>query len=447
MKTRGFWIVLFLAIISLLVFQAIWLNNVYEIEKKDLYEKINKSLTYSIEKELNNRIKNQLKDESIIFDTQTDSSKRSMTLDNEEILEAGIHQQALYFLGYYFNFDSLDIIFQNELQKIGVPLNYYLSYKDSTKAIITQAGNLSLSTSNDGFLSESRLIVEGKRVQAFVNISTSAVFKKMFGLLTASVIMFVIIILCIFIQTKTIFSQIKINKLREDFNNALTHDMRTPLGTINMILSNFRSGLLDNNPIKREEYGKLAMEEVDGLVLLVERILTIAKLEKDKHAINPTETDIHAIIKEVKERFAFSNQKKVIINTSVSFDKDEKLLIDGILIKDALSNLVENAIKYSDDSVVIHIRCYESNNQLYVTVEDNGFGISKKNKKIIFEIFERGAATGKKGIRGFGLGLCSVKRIAEAHGGIVKLFSNEGEGSEFSIVIPLPEPKDLTGKG
>ena len=447
MKTRGIWLALFLAIISMLIFQAMWLYNIYVIEKKELYKKINISLTNSIEKELYIRVHHYLINDNFTFDTQIDSSKRAMILDNEEILEAGIYQQSLNFLGYYFNFYSLDSIFQSELQESNIPLKYYLCYKDSTETIIEQAGNLSLSAISDGFHSESRLIVEGKRVQVILGISSSAVIKQMFGLLTASIIMFAIIMFCVFFQTKTIFSQLKINKLREDFTNALTHDMRTPLGTINIILSNFRSGLLDNNPIKREEYGKIAMDEVDGLVLLVERILTIAKLEKGEQAVNLTETDMHVVIKEIEDRFAFSKEKPVYIHTSISFEKHERVLIDSAMIKDAISNLVENAIKYSGEFVEINIRCYESNRQLYITVEDNGFGISDKNKKIIFETFERGAATGKKGIRGFGIGLSSVKRIAEAHGGIVTLFSTKGEGSEFSIVIPLPDPKVLKSKG
>ena len=77
---------------------------------------------------------------------------------------------------------------------------------------------------------------------------------------------------------------------------------------------------------------------------------------------------------------------------------------------------------------------------LFRSVEDNGPGISDKNKEIIFEKFERGAATGKKGAKGFGLGLSYVKRVTEAHGGIVRLFSYEGKGSEFSILMPLSEP-------
>ena len=443
MKTAGIWFALFSAIMSLLAFQAIWLNNVYKIEKKEIHEKINKILIKSIEKELNIRSQYFSIADSLIFDTdiQLDPSKRNLVLDSDEIIEAGILQQTLKFSGFVFNFNTLDSIFQSELQEKGMPFNYYLSYKDSTKAIIEQTDNLALSTKSNAFYSDSRLIVGGKRVQAIVDISPSEIFKQMFGLLFASFIMFALIVFCVFYQAKTIFSQLKLSRLREDFTHALTHDMKTPLGTINTVLSNFRSGLLDNHPDLQEKMGKTAMDQVDSLLSLVERILTIAKLEKVKKAINRTETDMYAIIKEIEDRFAFSSKKHVSINSSVNLDESEYVFIDSTLIKDAINNLVENAIKYSGESVTIDINCYKLNEQLYISVKDNGFGISDKNKKNIFEKFEWGAATGKMGASGFGIGLSHVNRVAEAHGGIVTLFSIEGDGSEFSIILPLSETK------
>lgn len=442
MKVRNVWIVLFLAIVSLLVFQIIWLYNTYNIKSADLEKTINTLLTESINNEVELRYNKHLANEDIIFisDPETGDkleSKKHTSISNAEIMEAGLFQHILELGGFPTNLITLDSIFQSELKNADIPLGYSLSYKDSTGTIIEQIGNLPQSKVNKAFHSEALLIVDGKRVQAIVNITPYTVFKQMFGLLAASLMMLVIMIFCIFYQTKTIFNEYRMNRLRQDFSNALTHDMKTPLGTINTVLANFRSGALDNKSEKREKFGKTAMNQVDNLLLLVEKILTIAKIEDGKYTISHTNTDMSVMIQELKERFSISNEKRISIQTSVDIDENEEIYVDTTLIKDAISNLIDNAIKYSGDAVNIKITCSTTTKGLHISVDDNGFGISEKNQRIIFDKFERGAATGKKGAKGFGLGLNFVKRVTEAHGGLVTLFSDEGKGSQFSLILPL----------
>ena len=319
-------------------------------------------------------------------------------------------------------------------------IKYSLYYKDSTGTILDQTGNLPLSKMDKAFHTNSLLIVDGKRVQAIVNIAPSVVFKQMLVLLLASLLMFIIILFCIAYPTKLIFTQHKLNKLREDFTHALTHDMKTPLGSINTVLSNFRSGVLDNNPEKQERFGRIAMDQVANMLLLVEKILTIAKIERGKFILNRAEADLNTTIKELEERFSVSNEKPVTIHSSIKIDDSKIIYIDATLIKNAIANLIDNAIKYSGDSVKIDIDCYLIDNSLYIRVSDNGFGISEKDQRKIFEKFERGSAVGRKGAKGFGLGLTYVKQVTEAHGGLVTIFSHEGKWSEFTITLPLYEP-------
>ena len=448
MKIRNIWIVLFLAIASTLVFQSIWLYNSFKSKRNDIEHIVNIKLKETVDSEVKLRYKkcfNGEDDDEKILLSNEKLPEDGHLVNFEEMLESGIHQQILIYQGCDLDIIVLDSIFKEKLTKIGFSLNYSLCYKDSTKVIIDQIGNLSQSKINKAFHSESLLIVDGKRVQAIVDISPFTVFKQMISLLVASFVMLVVIMFCVFYQAKIIYNQYKLNKLREDFTNALTHDMKTPLSTINTVLSNFRSGLLDNKPDMQEKHGKIAMDQVASLLLVVEKILTIAMLEEGKNMINKTQTNIHAMIKELEERFSISNEKQVSIHSIIDIDKNETIYIDTTLIKNAIGNLIENAIKYSGNSVKINIHCFILDKRLYIRVEDNGSGISDKNKEIIFEKFERGAATGKKGAKGFGLGLSYVKRVTEAHSGIVTLFSHKGKGSEFSILLPLPEPDDEYG--
>ena len=278
MKVKNIWTILLLAIASMLVFQSIWLYNSFKSKRNEIEHSINTKFKEAIESEVDLRYKKLIVEEKkgILFSNEIPSEDDTYSVNQEELLESGIYQQILKFKGIDLDINTLDSIFKEKLTKIGFSLNYSLCYKDSTKVIIDQIGNLSQSKINKAFHSESLLIVDGKRVKAIVDISPFTVFKQMINLLVASLIMLIIIMFCVFYQAKIIYNQYKLNKLREDFTNALTHDMKTPLSTINTVLSNFRSGLLDNKPDMQEKHGKIAMDQVASLLLVVEKILTIA---------------------------------------------------------------------------------------------------------------------------------------------------------------------------
>jgi two-component system phosphate regulon sensor histidine kinase PhoR len=98
-------------------------------------------------------------------------------------------------------------------------------------------------------------------------------------------------------------------------------------------------------------------------------------------------------------------------------------------------------VKYSGPSVTIDIRCEQIDNDVYIYIKDNGYGISKKDQEKIFAKFERGKAVERKDAKGFGLGLSYVKRVMEAHLGTVNLFSREGKGTEFVLYLPFRKEK------
>jgi two-component system phosphate regulon sensor histidine kinase PhoR len=442
MKLRTVWIVFFLSIISLLVFQTVWLYNIYNVKRINVEEDVNLLLTESIEEELEFRYDKFISNDMIRFVSMeealadTTKSRASGELNPKELMETSFLQQVFKIIDAPVQISFIDSLFSEKIDALNISSKYSLLYKDSTGIILEQTGDLSSSRMDKAFLTDSLLIVDGKRIQAIVDISPFAVFKRMVWLLGGSFLMLVIILVCIIYQAKTIFTQYKLNRLREDFTNALTHDMKTPLGTINAALSMFREGLLDNNPEMREKFGKTAMDQVSSLLMLVEKILTIAKMEEGKLTLERTPVDLSGIANELENRFSLSKEKQITILTSVELG-DQIPYLDKTLIKDAIANLMENAIKYSGDSVRIELNCYVENKQLFIRVRDNGLGISEEDKQKIFEKFERGAAVGRKGAKGFGLGLNYVKRATEAHGGIVVLYSKEKEGSEFTMVLPL----------
>ena len=452
MKAKYFILFSIIAILSLLAFQAMILFDAYRLRKESMEKDVKVLFRTSIEKEVsirrdeNETIKNAslihanrefLKNDTVYSNAQYVSEERK--LNDSEIIEAGIFQLLLHDLGHPFNIQTLDSIVGSELRSLGQYNTYSLIYRDSLGTIIEQTDELTSKKMNKAFTTDALLIVEGRRVQAYVVISPPAVYKSMLGLLISSFLIMAFLFYYLIYQTKTIFTQKKLDALKSDFIHSFIHNIKSPLGTIKTVLVKFIKSELDNRPEMKEKFGKTAMTQIDNLILQAEKILTIAKFEKGLSVVNRTKTDVHVLIAELKEKFSVSGAKQILIRTSVSIDGDWEVYLDRSLMREALSNLIDNAIKYSGNPVEITVDCHTIGTTLQFRVIDNGYGISEKDQLHIYEKFERGAAVKRKEALGFGLGLSYVRLVAEAHGGIIALFSQLGEGSEFSISIPFQQ--------
>lgn len=235
----------------------------------------------------------------------------------------------------------------------------------------------------------------------------------------------------------------KISQIREDFSYAMIHDMKTPLSTIMMVQDMLESGRLDTRPEVKNKYMSIAKSETDHLFALTNKILTISKLENHKLEMNKTEVELTPIIEKLTEKFKAKAQKPV--NFIISLQA-KTAYADNDYLGEVLSNLIDNAIKYSKESVEINITAEESERYTILKVRDNGLGISEADQRIIFQKYERAAAakrSRRNGASGFGLGLNFVDQIIKAHDGRIFVNSTEGEFTEFTIYFPLENPNNI----
>lgn len=252
--------------------------------------------------------------------------------------------------------------------------------------------------------------------------------------LSAIILLFVTYVF--FFLVHSYFQEHRIRRLQTDFSHALIHDMATPLQTIfqiNTLMKNERYVL---DPAKRNKGIDVAQQQIVNLQALTDRILTVARAEQSKLVPQTELVPVRAMIEEIMDKFLVQSKKKIVFTTdfepqSVDFESDRTML------SNAVSNLIDNAVKYSGESVQIHISCRIKDNGLYITVKDNGYGISEKDQLTIFAKFERGPAVKRQEAKGFGLGLAYVKSVAEAHQGTVNLYSKQGEGTIFELFIPF----------
>ena len=222
----------------------------------------------------------------------------------------------------------------------------------------------------------------------------------------------------------------------------MAHDMKTPLSTIMMVQDMLERGRLDSKPEIKNKYMSIAKSETDHLFALTNKILTISKLENHKLEMNKTEVELTPIIEKLTEKFKAKAQKPV--NFIISLPA-KTAYADNDYLGEVISNLIDNAIKYSKESVEINITTEESERYTILKVRDNGLGISEADQKIIFQKYERAAAakrSRKNGAFGFGLGLNFVDQVIKAHEGRIFVNSTEGEFTEFTIYLPLETPND-----
>ena len=456
-SNRIIWTLFFVAIAGLLVLQTVWTYNLYQSKKQDLREQIQNILGISIEKEITIRVNQHKIDhpDNVAQSINSDDYAKALSntppkppedstliIGSGDVLESGLFQILMDFAGYKFQIDTLDRLFHNELQKADIDVVYNICYRDSNGVILEQRGNSQLLNDKNVFHSDSLLIVNGQRIQAFVDIAIPAVIKNMIWVLVLSVLLIIAIGFIAYILTKKLLTEQRLNQLRNDFVQAFSHNMKTPLGGAQSAIAVLMDPRTNNFPEKKQSIGETGMSLLDNVLKQIERMLTLEKLESNKLKPELQRTNLRTMIDKIQNMY--SNDKEVIIKTFFEIP-DDWFCVDEFLLSDAIRNLIENSIKYSQKPVEINIHCYIVNKQLYISVKDNGFGIDQKYHDIIFNKFERGDAVSRKGARGFGLGLNFVKRVALAHNGEVKLFSEINQGSEFTIIVPatVKEQKEL----
>ena len=263
----------------------------------------------------------------------------------------------------------------------------------------------------------------------------SALYQSRITLLT-SLLTMVVIILSLIDQINYIDEQERVRLLREDFSYAMVHDMKSPLTSIIMGTKYLHSGVLEKKPEMKEKYFCIVEDEAQHLLALINRLLTISKLEHGKLSIQKAEIDLEAMIEDVVDKYKAKSAKPIHITTLFGATS---ALADEEYLKEAISNIVDNATKYSKEEINIQISTSENDKNVYIKIYDEGIGIARSVMKTIFNRFERATEherDARKTRGGFGIGLNYVLQVINAHGGKVSVKSEKGKWSEFTISLP-----------
>lgn len=233
-----------------------------------------------------------------------------------------------------------------------------------------------------------------------------------------------------------ISQQKAVDKIKADFIAKVTHELKAPVATVNQLLMTILEGAAGELDEQTRQMMQRAKQRGEGLLELISDLLNISKIESGIATQRKTLININEILNEVVELLKpLADEKEISIN----FDPDTgmpEIVADRDGMREVFTNLVSNAIKYSDNGGSINISEKTGKDFIEVAVSDSGFGINEKDLPYIFERFFRVKNKRTRQIIGTGLGLPIVKEIVEAHLGSIDVKSEEGKGSTFAVSLP-----------
>ena len=275
---------------------------------------------------------------------------------------------------------------------------------------------------------------EGKIYRLTMEPLTLVILRKMAGVIAASLVLFLILAFSFWFLIHTMLKQKSLEEMKSDFTNNITHELKTPVAVAyaaNDALLNFEAG---NDPEKRREYLEISQSQLKKLEGMIEQILSMSMESRKTFELRKEDIPLKPLLQTLAEQHRLSAEKPC----SFHIEAEDDLIIhaDRFHFGNVISNLIENAIKYSGDAVNIVIRAKTTSGGVEISVKDNGIGIAPDKQKHIFDKFYRVPTGDIHDVKGYGLGLYYAKTMVEKHGGTISVSSTLGKGSEFRIFIP-----------
>lgn len=329
---------------------------------------------------------------------------------------------------------------KSELLKrdIPIPFEFGVFYNQNNLIKTSNADSLFLATTQyQTKLYPGSIIDRNEQLSIYFPGRKLFVFKTLVGPALLSLLLSAFIMGIFGLSIFYILNQKKISEMKSDFINNMTHEFKTPLATISVAADSIINRKVITNEEKVKHFVQVIKKENIRMNQQVETILQIARLDKKDFEFNFRVVDIHelldmavqAISLQVESRKGTVTVIKEALNTSVTTDPAHTLNL--------LNNLLDNANKYSPETPAIEIYTRNSERGVWISVTDNGIGMSKQVQQKIFEKFYRETSGNIHNVKGFGLGLSYAKAVVDANKGEIKVTSEPGKGSTFSVFVPF----------
>lgn len=333
------------------------------------------------------------------------------------------------------NITRFDSILHHDLQEANLALRHYTVIVDLKKNSILAS---TLPAGRDTTrLNRHELVYDYQGEHAYriyIEPIGTLILKQMSGILITSFVILLVLGFSFWYLIRTLLKQKTLDEMKSDFTNNITHELKTPIAVAyaaNDALLNFNQA---TEKEKRDKYLRIGQEQLQRLSGLVEQILSTSMERRKTFRLRPEEILLRPLIESLIEQHKLKARKPVVIECEIS-PENLSVTADRTHFSNILSNLIDNAIKYSPGETVIRIRCNRHGDQVQVAVSDNGVGIPTEKQKHIFDKFYRVPTGNLHDVKGYGLGLYYVKTMIEKHGGTVSVQSEPGRGSTFILTL------------
>ena len=452
-------LVVVLSLVAIFAYQAYWLVNLYRTQRQEVEHDIREAMRLSDYNEIILRVDRLDRDSTehgevsvnagfnndtpyvesrtIVTEQKGDSTLINLTqqtVKDTAHMESSLHTNDMGFLfgrkntmqelAAYFqqglhagldiirdpDFQTYDSLLRDELQRLELSIPYRLMYihrgemVDSSYTYIDTLGV----RSTDGYVPSARAktyeysydLHDKWLYRLTTEPLDSLVLRQMTGILATSAFILVVLGFSFWYLIRILLRQKTLEEMKDDFTNNITHELKTPIAVAyaaNDALLNFGA---DADEAKRNRYLHVCQEQLKILGGLVEQILSMSMERRNTLHITPNDLTVTA------DRTHFRN---------------------------IVSNLLDNAIKYSEERAEVEIDCHRQGGTFVLAVRDKGIGIAKEKQTHVFDKFYRVPTGNLHNVKGYGLGLYYVKTMAERHGGTVEVESEPGQGSKFTI--------------
>jgi signal transduction histidine kinase len=342
---------------------------------------------------------------------------------------------------YAFEARLFDSLFKRQLVKNDIRASFIIDTFQLKDDLGTVANHAVLHNKYPVQTESIRLNVFSKLgIRASVKNYPQYILKNILFILVLSLLAIIAANLFLFYTLKKTSKEKKSREIRDDFLSNITHEIKTPIAIINSAIDTllYHTGL--DNKEKAMKYLHTSKKEIQHLNNMVDTLMDAA-IDKELPIGQLGSIDIIQLVNTILDKYTLLYGSEISINYT-PLENKKKVAIDQLHFPNALNNIIENAIKYSDKPARIEITSSVTEEVCEISIKDNGVGIPARYQDVIFEKFFRVPDSSYR--QGYGLGLYYTKKVVESHKGIIAVQSRTGAGTEFIIKIPVAHDKNIT---
>jgi len=422
-----------LSILGILFIQISWLQGLMFLQKNQLSDKLNQAgvlVSNDVSKKMNSGLSFRL-------------PKKSLGLNDDYHL----HNFEETTISDIYNYKEMQKKIQLALEKYG------LSDLPFEFAIADKKGNIEMKSKKfeDVFSDEmntlqARITVIPADImeptgpfETIIIVAPNIRYYLLRSLLwvIVGVVLFIIMVLAaFFITIRSLMTQRKLVEIKKDFINNMTHELKTPLATISLAVDALKSAKVQSDAVSVDYFSSIIKEENIRMNKHVETILLAAQIEKKENEINRQLVNMDDLIQGVIESFKLQLEGKPSNVQTILEANPSIIKVDEEHLLHVLSNLIDNAIKYSKNDIDITIQTKTLHNKTCIRIIDKGIGMDANARKHIFEKFYRAHSGNVHDVKGYGLGMSYVKWVIDTHKGQITVNSEIGVGTSIEIILP-----------